>query len=515
MWNNSYIEELNEKRKQVLKAGGDKGIERQHSKGKMTARERMEYLFDRNSFTEIGSMEEARTENGSGREKIPGDGVITGFGMINGCVVYASSEDFTVTGGTLGETHAKKICRIMDMALQAGAPLVMLNDSGGARIEEGGRALHGYSEIFRRHVRASGLIPQIAAVMGPCAGGACYSPAMCDYIFMTEGNSRMFITGPAIVRAAIGEEVSGEELGGAGTHMEKSGVAHFVYRDDRSCLDGIKKLLSYFQGGSMEGAGPLCGTGQPEDGEACLMDLVPDMQKKIYDIRKVIDAVVDKGSFFEVQEGFGKAVVTGYAHIGRDVVGVVGNQPQCMGGVLDIDASEKAARFVRSCDCFQIPILTLVDTPGFLPGSRQETGGIIRRGAKLLYAYAEATVPKVSVILRKAYGGAYIAMNSKGMGADIVYAWPIAQIAIMGAEMAVDLIGRREMEQAEDKGEARDRLVRQYSEKFLSPYTAAAMGQVDEVILPEETRGKVRMAFFALKGKRVDLQPKKHGNIPL
>lgn len=513
MWNNKYREELNLRRKQVLEAGGTKKVEKQHDKGKMTARERIEYLFDKDSFTEIGSMAEARNGHKGSEKRIPGDGVITGVGMINGCLTYAASEDFTVQGGTLGETHAKKICRMIDMALQMKAPLVILNDSGGARIEEGSLALHGYGEIFRRHVRASGVIPQIAAIMGPCAGGACYAPAICDYIFMTEKSSYMFITGPGIVKTAIGEKVSERQLGGARVHAERSGVAHFVYEDDASCLDGIRKLISYFPQSDRPKASHSIK--QSGDMTASLTDIVPEVQRKVYDIHQAIEVLVDQDSFFEIQADFAENIVVGYARMDQEVIGIVANQPQCMGGVLDIDASEKAARFVRCCDCFHIPILTLVDTPGFLPGSKQETGGIIRRGAKLLYAYAEASVPKVSVVFRKAYGGAYIAMNSKGMGADIVYAWPIAQIGVMGAEMALDLIYRHEIEQAEDKEAVRRKLTKQYNEELVSPYAAASMGQIDEIIFPEETGTKVRAAFFALKEKTLDPLLKQHGNMPL
>lgn len=514
MWANKYMTELNSRRLKMQEAGGVRRVEKQHEKGKLTARERLDYLFDKNTFMEIDSFAESRESDfGMNNKRIPGDGVITGCGKINGRLAYASSEDFTVMGGTLGEAHAMKICRVMDMALQTKAPFISINDSGGARIEEGILSLNGYGEIFYRHTKASGVIPQIAAIMGPCAGGACYGPALCDYVFMTEKNSCMFITGPKVVKSAVGEEISEKKLGGAQMHMEESGVAHFVYVNDKECLDGIKRLLSYLPQNS--NAEIPCKAGKARDNSSELQNIVPDVQRKVYDIHKVIETFIDEDSFFEVQKDFGKSIVVGYARMNSEVLGIVANQPQHLGGVLNINASEKAARFVRFCDCFHIPILTLVDTPGFLPGSEQELGGIIRRGAKLLYAYSEATVPKVSLILRKAYGGAYIAMNSKGIGADIVYAWPIAQIAVMGAEMAVDIIFRREIEQAEDRKNVRKELLRQYDERFLSPYIAASRGYIDEVIAPEETRKKLQDAFEVLNGKCSDISMKRHGNIPL
>lgn len=514
MWDRKYIKEWCSKRNQAREAGGKQRIEKQHARGKLTARERIKYLFDKDTFMEIGALMESR-ENDFDMDvkRSPGDGVITGIGMINGRLTCVSSEDFTVIGGTLGETHAMKICRIMDMAFQMRVPFISINDSGGARIEEGILSLHGYGEIFFRHTKASGVIPQIAAIMGPCAGGACYAPAICDYIFMTEKSSRMFITGPNVVKAAVGQTISEEELGGAKTHMENSGVAHFVYKNDEECLEGIKKLLSYLPQSCY--ADVPHKAGQVSDQSSKLQNIVPDVQRQVYDIHKVIETFVDKNSFFEVQKDFGKNVVVGFACLDMEVLGIVANQPQHMGGVLDINASEKTARFVRFCDCFHIPILTLVDTPGFLPGVNQEFGGIIRRGAKLLYAYSEATVPKVSLILRKAYGGAYIAMNSKGIGADIVYAWPIAQIAVMGAEMAVDIIFRNQIRQALNKTEARNELINRYNEKFMTPYIAASRGYIDEVISPEETKRKIQIAFKMLKEKVKESSIIGHGNIPL
>lgn len=514
MWDERFSKELNRKRLTVLNAGGEKRIEKQHSAHKLTARERIEILFDAGTFIEVGTLIESRIDDfGLDKKRTPGDGVITGYGKINGRLVFASSEDFTVIGGTLGEYHSQKICQIMDMALNMKAPYVSINDSGGARIEEGISSLNGYSGIFYRNTRASGIIPQIAVIMGPCAGGACYSPAICDFIFMTDANSRMFITGPNVVKTVIGEEISSEDLGGAKTHMEKSGVAHFSYTSDRECLSGVRQLLSYLP---QNNKSPLPRQiGKARDLSSKLQEIVPDNQRRTYNVHDVIETFVDDKSFFEIQRSFGKSMVIGLARMDTEVLGIVANQPMCMGGSLDIDASEKAARFVRFCDCFGIPILTLVDVPGFLPGSKQEFSGIIRRGAKLLYAYSEATVPKVTLIMRKAYGGAYIAMNSKGMGADIVYAWPIAQVAVMGAEGAVDVIFKKDIGLSDDKGTTRDKLISQYDEKFMSPYIAAARGYIDEVIYPEETRKKLRLAFEALSAKSSDTLFKKHGNIPL
>lgn len=514
MWDSKYMDELEARRQRVLEAGGSKRVEKQHEKGKLTARERIGLLFDPDTFVEVGSFVESRADDfGLDEKRVPGDGVITGFGKINGRLAYAYSEDFTVMGGTLGEYHSMKICRLMDMAYEMRAPFISINDSGGARIEEGILSLNGYGGIFFRHTRASGVIPQIAVILGPCAGGACYAPAICDYIFMTEHTSRMFITGPGVVREVIGERISADALGGAKVHMEMSGVAHFSYPSDKECLDGVRRLLSYLPQSS--GAELPRKAGRARDLSHMLQDIVPDNQRRVYDVHKVIETFVDEGSFLEVQQWFGKSAVVGLARMDAEVLGVVASQPSNVGGSLDIDASEKAARFVRFCDCFRIPLLTLVDVPGFLPGSRQESSGIIRRGAKLLYAYSEATVPKVTVILRKAYGGAYIAMNSKGMGADIVYAWPIAQIAVMGAEGAVDIIFRREIEQAEDGLQKREEKIRQYNEKFMSPYIAAERGYIDEVIAPEDTRGKIRMALETLKGKKAAPPIKIHGNMPL
>lgn len=513
-WAPQYSEVLSAKRAKAAEGGGQKRIDAQHKKGKLTARERIEYLFDEGSFQEVGAFIESRfTEFGMKDKKLPGDGVITGFGTINGEPVYAAVEDFTVMGGTYGEYHSRKIVRIMDMAFQSKAPFITINDSGGARIEEGIAGLDGYGDMFLRHTRASGKIPQIAVVMGPCAGGACYGPALCDFVFMVEKTSQMFLTGPQVVKTVMGEEISTEELGGARSHSSLSGVAHFRYGDEYSCLDGVKQLLSYLPKNYREK--PVRIIGKARDHSDTLQNIVSDNQKKTYDVHDVIDTFVDENSFFEIHRDFGKSIVVGYARIDSEVLGIVASNPMVVGGSLDIDSGEKAARFIRCCDCFGIPILTLIDVPGFMPGSHMEHNGIIRRGAKLLYAYCEASVPKVSLILRKAYGGAYIAMNSKGMGADIVYAWPIAQIAVMGAEGAVGIMFKHELEAAEDKEKVRQEKIDQYNENFMSPYIAARLGFIDEVIMPEETRRKIRFAFESLSSKERSEISFSHGNIPL
>ena len=515
MWEKRYSEELIARREKAVQGGGAKRIEKQHQAGKLTARERVEALFDPNSFVEIKTLVESRgDEFGMAEKKVPGDGVIIGYGMINGRIVYASIEDFTVIGGTLGEYHSKKICQIMDMAIKMRAPYISINDSGGARIEEGICSLDGYSGMFYRNTQASGFIPQISVVLGPCAGGACYSPAITDFVFMAEKAAKMFITGPAVVKAAIGEVVSADELGGAQVHSSKSGVLHFTYPDDISCLEGVKKLLSYLP--------PNCSERPPFDPDFRgvensykLEQIVPDNQRKVYDIKEVLSCFVDRDSFFEVQGHYAQNLIVGFARLDGSVIGIVANNPKVIGGALDINASEKGARFIRFCDCFNIPLLTLVDVPGFFPGKEQEQNGIIRRGAKLLYAYSEATVPKITLILRKAFGGAYIAMNSKGMGADVVFAWPIAQIAVMGAEGAVDILYRKKIAESPNPTSTRQDLVREYEEHFMTPYIAAERGFIDEVILPEETRKKLSEAFFALKDKNELRRTKKHGNIPL
>lgn len=515
MWNSKYCQRLFEKRASSFAGGGEKRVESQHKKGKLTARERLEFLFDKGTFVEINSLIEARITNQNNNKKIPGDGVVIGYGLIHGRIVYASAQDFTVIGGTLGEYHSKKICHIMDMALQMRAPYICINDSGGARIEEGICSLDGYSGIFYRNTKASGIIPQISVILGPCAGGACYSPAITDFIFMSRSTSNMFITGPAVVKAVIGEEISVNELGGAEIHASKSGVVHFVYDDDNSCLEGVRILLSYLPQNKDEM--PPVNIGIPVDDSDQLEEIVPDDQQMTYDVQNVIKTFVDQDSFFEVQPDFARNIVIGFARLDGKTIGIVANNPGSgMAGTLDIDSSDKAARFVRFCDCFNIPLITLVDVPGFLPGSMQEHNGIIRHGAKLLYAYSEATVPKITLILRKAFGGAYIAMNSKGMGADIVYAWPIAQTAVMGAEGAVAILYREKIKEASDPLSEKAKLIEEYEEQYMTPYTAAERGYIDEVIFPEETREKLASAMNMLSNKdRLLSGYRPHGNIPL
>ena len=513
-WNEA-IEDLEQRRNQAKLGGGETAIEKQHEKGKLTARERLEILFDEGTFVEVDDLVESRINDfGLDKKRIPGDGVVTGYGKINGRTVFASSEDFTVIGGSLGEYHSRKICHIQDMALKMRCPIVNINDSGGARIEEGIDSLSGYSGIFERNTIASGVIPQIAVILGPCSGGACYSPAICDFIFVVEEVSKMFITGPQVVKTVIGEELSPEELGGAIAHATKSGVAHFLYKSEKNCLGGVRELLSYLPDNNMEKL-PVKESFKSVDRSSHLTDIVPDNSKKGYDVHDVINTMIDKDSFFEVQKNWAKNAVVGFGRMDGNTVGFVCNQANFKGGSLDIDSSDKIARFIRFCDCFNIPIVSLIDVPAFLPGSEQEHNGIIRHGAKILYAYSEATVPKISLIMRKAYGGAYIAMNSKHMGADIVYAWPIAEIAVMGAEGAVNIIGRRQIQGAENPEEKRAEMIAEYEEKFLNPYIAAKRGFVDEVIRPDETRQKIASALEVLKTKQVNRPFKKHGNIPL
>lgn len=516
MWDKRYRKELEERRNAAFIGGGEKRIDKQHNKGKLTARERISYLFDEGSFVEINTLIEAQDLRfGMDKKRILGDGVVIGYGTINGRTVYASAQDFTVIGGTLGEYHSKKICHIMDMALKMKSPYISINDSGGARIEEGISSLDGYSGIFYRNTKASGIIPQISVILGPCAGGACYSPAITDFVFMTDNTANMFITGPAVVKTVLSEDVTADELGGASVHTTKSGVVHFSYSNDYKCLDGVKKLLSYLPENCDEK--PPVSIGKARDESYRLEEIVSDNQRRVYDIKEVIDTFADADSFFEVQAEFAKNIVIGFSRIDGEVIGIVANNPKGgLAGSLDIDSSEKAARFVRFCDCFNIPLLTLVDVPGFMPGTKQEHGGIIRRGAKLLYAYAEATVPKVTLILRKAFGGAYIAMNSKGMGADLVFAWPIAQTAVMGAEGAVAIMNGKQIESSDNPEEERARLVADYENEFMTPYIAAEKGFIDEVIMPEETRQKIRSAFEALRLKdRNAVGFRAHGNIPL
>ena len=508
------IEDLESRRASAKLGGGQAAIDKQHEKGKLTARERLDILFDEGTFVEVDDLVESRINDfGLDKKRTPGDGVVTGYGKINGRTVFASSEDFTVIGGSLGEYHSRKITHIQDMALKMRCPIVNINDSGGARIEEGIDSLSGYSGIFERNTIASGVIPQIAVILGPCSGGACYSPAICDFIFVVDEVSKMFITGPQVVKTVVGEELSQEELGGAMAHATKSGVAHFLYRSEKNCLGGVRELLSYLPDNNQD---PLpVKFGKSIDLSKNLVNIVPDNKKKSYDVHEVIATMVDRNSFFEVQKNWAQNAVVGFGRMEGRPVGFVCNQANYKGGSLDIDASDKMARFIRFCDCFNIPLVVLVDVPAFLPGSEQEHNGIIRHGAKILYAFSEATVPKITLIMRKAYGGAYIAMNSKLMGADIVYAWPIAEIAVMGAAGAVNIVGRRQIKASENPEETRQNMIRDYEDKFLNPYVAAQRGFVDEVIRPDETKTKIMEALDMLRTKDIALPYKKHGNIPL
>ena len=512
MWQDA-LNNLNQRRAGVA-TGNVERIARQHASGKLTARERLDLLFDPGSFVEVNDFVESRAVDfGMQKKRVAGDGVVTGYGKVNGRTVFASSQDFTVNGGSLGETHAKRICRIMDMAYEMRSPYVSINDSGGARIEEGIDALNGYGEIFARNTRASGVIPQISVIMGPCAGGACYSAALCDFIFMVYEKSFMFITGPAVIKTVTQEDVTTEVLGGASMHSETSGVAHFAYEDDTTCLQNVRRLLAYLPQNT--DAKPPKAEAIPVDNGASLTEIVPDNQKLGYDVKDVIASMIDDGSLMEIQPEFAKNAVIGLARLNGEAIGIVANQPSYLGGTLDFNASDKIARFVRFCDCFNIPLLTFVDVPAFLPGKAQEFNGIIRHGAKILYAYSEARVPKVTIILRKAYGGAYIAMCSKGLGADFVYAWPIAEIAVMGAEGAVNIVAKKAIQAAPDPEAERTAQIAAYEQQFLNPYIAAAHGYIDQVISPEETRQKVVDAFEILKSKKLSPDPKRHGNIPL
>jgi propionyl-CoA carboxylase beta chain len=497
--------------------GGEKRIEAQHKKGKLTARERLHFLLDENSFEEIGMFVTHRsTEFGLDREKYLGDGVVTGYGTINGRMVYVFAQDFTVFGGSLSESHAEKICRIMDLAMQNGAPVIGLNDSGGARIQEGVVSLGGYADIFYRNTMASGVIPQISAIMGPCAGGAVYSPAITDFIMMVENTSYMFVTGPNVVKTVTHEEVTSEELGGASTHSSKSGVTHFSCANEIECIQNIKRLLSYIPSNCEEDAPALPYT-EGDETRVALNTIIPDNPNQPYDIREVIEQVIDDDGegFFEVHKNFAENIVVGFARLGGKSIGIVANQPAFLAGVLDINSSTKAARFVRFCDCFNIPLLVFEDVPGFLPGTDQEWHGIITNGAKLLFAFSEATVPRITVITRKAYGGAYDVMNSKHIGADMNYAWPTAEIAVMGARGAAEIIFKNEIATSADPQQKLKEKEEEYINHFANPYRAAERGYVDEVIMPEATRGKLIKAFKMLENKAVKLPKKKHGNIPL
>ncbi len=509
-------EDLLKRREASYLGGGQARIDKQHQQGKLSARERITMLLDENSFNEIGQFVEHRaTTFGLDKQHFPGDGVITGYGTIHGRTVYVFSQDFTVLGGSLSETHAAKICRIMDLAMKNGAPLIGLNDSGGARIQEGVVSLAGYADIFYRNTRASGVIPQISVIMGPCAGGAVYSPALTDFVFMVEETSYMFVTGPNVVKTVTHEEVSSEDLGGAKAHAEKSGVNHFIAANDVECLKKVRDLVTYFP----QNANEL--PPQPKRFEfnpaklETIQHIMPDNVNVPYDIRKVVECVIDDNSFREVQEDFAKNIVVGFARLEGRTLGVIANQPAAMAGVLDIDASRKGARFVRFCDAFNIPLLVFEDVPGFLPGTDQEWRGIITHGAKLLYAFSEATVPRITVITRKAYGGAFDVMNSKNIGADLNFAWPTAEIAVMGAKGAAEIIFKREIAEAANPEEKWKEKEAEYAELFANPYRAAERGIVDDVILPQETRAKLIAGFKMLENKAEVLPQKKHGNIPL
>ncbi|MEY3099499.1 MAG: hypothetical protein RIS89_1108 [Bacteroidota bacterium] len=507
---------LRDKREALHAGGGAERIDKQHQQGKLTARERISLLLDENSFQEIGAFVEHRSTNfGLDKQKYLGDGVITGYGTIHGRLVYVYSQDFTVLGGSLSETHAAKICRIMDMAMKNGAPIIGMNDSGGARIQEGVVSLSGYADIFFRNTRASGTVPQLSLIMGPCAGGAVYSPALTDFIFMVEETSYMFVTGPNVVKTVTHEEVSSEDLGGAKTHAEKSGVNHFTAANDVDCIRKARDLITYLPQNANEEAPhtPVFSFQAAKNKQ--IEQILPDNANIPYDIKKVIDCLVDDNSFREVHEDFAKNIVVGFARLEGRTVGIIANQPASMAGVLDIDASRKGARFVRFCDSFNIPLLVLEDVPGFLPGTDQEWRGIITHGAKLLYAFAEATVPKITVITRKAYGGAYCVMNSRSLGADLSFAWPTAEIAVMGAKGAAEIIFKREIAAATDPAEKWLEKEAEYADTFANPYRAAERGIIDEVLLPSETRAALISAYKMLEKKAEALPQKKHGNIPL
>jgi acetyl-CoA carboxylase carboxyltransferase component len=510
------LEELAKRKEEARQAGSEKAVERQHSRGKLTARERIEELVDPGSFQEIDMLAKHRS-HGMGVEKNRPftDGVVTGFGTVEGRKICVYATDFTVMGGSLGEVVAEKINKLQDLAMSTGMPIVGMSDSGGARIQEGVVSLNGFGTIFKRNVRASGVIPQISVIMGPSAGGSVYSPALTDFVFMVQNTSYMFITGPDVVRTVTGEEVTQEQLGGAMTHATKSGVATFVSPDDREALEQVRYLLSFLPSNNMEEPPVEVTDDDPMREAPELRALVPDSPNQPYDVKAVIAAVFDDEQFMEYLPYFAQSIVCGFARLDGQVVGVVGNQPQVLAGVLDIDSSEKAARFVRTCDAFNIPIVTFVDVPGFMPGTDQEYNGIIRHGAKLLYAYCEATVPRIQVIMRKAYGGAYIVMSSKSIGADFAVAWPTAEIAVMGPQGAVEIVYRKDLESAEDPAKKRTELVDEYVEKFANPYVAAERGYVDDVIDPAETRPTLVKALAVLRSKTEDFPKRKHGNIPL
>ena len=510
------IRDLKAREAKVLEMGGEKAVAAHREKGKLTARERLDLLFDKGTFREIDMFVKHRCVNFE-MEKvdIPADGVITGHGLVDGRPLFAFSQDFTARAGSLGEMHAKKICKVMDLAMKAGVPFVGINDSGGARIQEGVDALSGYGQIFFRNSAASGVIPQISAIMGPTAGGAVYSPAMTDWIFMVKKSSYMFITGPEVIKSVTGEEISFEDLGGAITHNQKSGVAHFACESDEDAINQIKTLLSYLPSNNMEDP-PYVDTGDdPNRTDAALDSIIPDSPNKIYDMKAVIQSIVDNGDFFEPHQYFAQNMIIGFARLNGRAIGIIANQPKQLAGCLDINASDKATRFIRFCDAFNIPLLTIADVPGYLPGSQQEWGGIIRHGAKLLWCYSEATVPKLLLVTRKDYGGSYLAMCSKDLGADMAFAWPTAEIAVMGAGGAANIIHRKEIKGAEDQEAKRQEKIAEYEELFSNPYQAAQRGYIDAVILPSETRPRLIDALEVMCSKRETRPPKKHGNIPM
>ncbi|NLV75590.1 MAG: methylmalonyl-CoA carboxyltransferase [Tissierellia bacterium] len=510
------IEKLLETKEKIKLGGGEKRIEKQHSKGKLTARERIELLLDEGSFIEIDAFVKHRCTNfGMEKTEAPGDGVVTGYGTVDGRLIFVYAQDFTVLGGSLGEMHAAKICKVQDMALKMGAPIVGINDSGGARIQEGVDALSGYGNIFYRNTISSGVIPQITAIMGPCAGGAVYSPALTDFIFMVENTSQMFITGPQVIKTVTGEDVTQEELGGAKTHNTISGVAHFMDKTEEEAIKRIKTLLSYLPSNNLE-VPPVYETSDDINRvEEKLNEIVPTNPNKPYDMKEIIQLLADNGELFEIQQHYAQNIITGYIRLNGKTVGVVANQPRILAGCLDINASDKAARFIRTCDAFNIPLLNLVDVPGFLPGTDQEYGGIIRHGAKMLYAYSEATVPKVTLIIRKAYGGAYIAMCNKELGADQVFAWPNAEIAVMGPEGAANIIFKHDIKESENPIETRQQKIEEYRNTVANPYIAAERGYIDDVIVPSTTRPRLISAFNMLESKRETNPSKKHGNLPV
>ena len=510
------LQQLIEKRNKIEEAGGVKRVQKQHESGKLTARERIHLLFDEGTYVELDAFVKHRCTNfGMEATDAPAEGVVTGYGKVDGRLVYAYAQDFTVVGGSLGEMHAQKICKVMDLALKMGAPCVGMNDSGGARIQEGVDALKGYGSIFFRNTISSGVIPQISVIMGPCAGGAVYSPAITDFIFMVEQTSQMFITGPQVIKAVNGEVVSSEALGGAMTHNSVSGVAHYKAGNDEAAIMEVRRLLSFLPSNNLEKPPVYTSTDEPNKLLPELNEIIPDSPNKAYDVKDIIRAIVDNGDFMEYQELFAQNIVTGYARINGHTVGIVANQPKFMAGALDINASDKAGRFIRTCDAYNIPLLNIEDVPGFLPGTSQEYGGIIRHGAKMLYAYSEATVPKITLITRKAYGGSYIAMCSKELGADMVFAWPTAEIAVMGPDGAANIIFRKDIDEAADAMAMRAEKIQSYKDEFATPYKAAERGYVDDIIEPSHTRVRLIDALDMLYSKKEQRPAKKHGNIPL